>query len=368
MSGNQYFLYPVQPNPGFGGQGHSNRSNHPWGNGVAGRNGQPVQILGVITPAFDQPMFSQPFGLRPDQGAGVMPFPPGGIPGQGNPGQQALEQILGLIDRLIVAALRLIQGLYGGGQGGQPGLLGDGLQGQEGLDGGLDIGNTLNNPSNNGLDFQGPDNLDGQGRPRVSPFRPDRPSGVNDNAPVGRPGFPVAVAANQQARAYGDPHIDGADGEKFDFDDHGIYNLLQDRGLNINAEMAPAAGEKSVITNVGMNIGGSQVQMLPNGSMVINGRPVQLENGQTLQLPDGSTISKKGNDINIKTSEYDVKLTSRAKGQYFDVAVKSKEQGVLADGVAPSGILGETFDADDVRGGDTKHNHQFYRRRNIMAF
>lgn len=364
MTGNQYFLYPVQPNPGFGGQGHSNRSSHQWGSQLGGRGGQPVQILGVITPAFDQPMFAQPFGLRPDQGAGVMPFPPGGIPGQGNPGQQALEQILALIDRLIIAALRLIQGLYGGEQGGQPGLLNDGLQGQEGLDGGLDIGNTLNNqPGNNQ-----PVGFDGSGLPNGLPFRPDRPSGVNTNDAVGQPGLPGAVAANQKARAYGDPHIDGADGEKFDFDDHGIYNLLQDRGLNINAEMAPAAGEKSVITNVGMNIGGSQVQMLPNGSMVINGRPVQLENGQTLQLPDGSIISKNGNDINIKTSEYDVKLTSRARGQYFDVDVKSKQQGVMADGVAPSGILGETFDADDVRGGDTKHNHQFYRRRNIMAF
>jgi hypothetical protein len=313
---------------------------------------------------FDQPMFSQPFGLRPDQGAGVMPFPPGGIPGQGHPGQQALEQILGLIDRLIVAALGLIQNLYGGGQGGgQPGLLGEGAQGQEGLDGGLGIGNTLGNNSGN--------QWNQEGNPGVLPFRPDRPSGLSDlngNAPGGLPGLPGPVAANQQTRAYGDPHIDGPDGEKFDFNDHGIYNLLQDRGLNINGEMGPAAGEKSVITNVGMNVGGSQVQMLPNGSMVINGRPVQLENGQTLQLPDGSKISKKGNDITIQTSEYDVKLTSRAKGQYFDVAVKSKQQGVLADGVVPSGILGETFDADDVAGGDTKHNHQFYRRRSILAF
>jgi hypothetical protein len=179
---------------------------------------------------------------------------------------------------------------------------------------------------------------------------------------------PGAVAANQQARAYGDPHIEGGDGERFDFNEHGIFSLLEDRGLSLNAEMGPAAGEKSVITNVGLAVNNQRLQVLPNGTVILNGSPLALRENQPVTLPDGTRIVKQGNNVQVATNEYDLTFTSRAGGQYLDVAANTRAEGVASDGVAPTGILGETFDSDETAGSNTKHPPEFYRRRSLLAF
>jgi hypothetical protein len=274
---------------------------------------------------------------------------------------QAIDRLFAMIDQLIQAALTMLSQFHNLPLNGPNGL--NGLNGQDDAQNGL--GKKLPwDQDPNGLD-QGPNGQPGHRPDGGASFQQPHFGG---GKPQDWPDQPPIVAPDQKAIAYGDPHIKGADGEKFDFNDLGIYNVLQDKGLAINAEMAPAAGEKSVITNIGLKAGNQQLQLLPNGQVIIDGKPVNLQQGQQLQLQDGTVISKEGNDIKLKGREYDVTFKSRAKGQYFDVAVQSKSQGVATDGILPTGILGETFDGDDTAGSTTKHQPAFYRRQGLFAF
>ena len=49
----------------------------------------------------------------------------------------------------------------------------------------------------------------------------------------------------------------------------------------------------------------------------------------------------------------------------MDVKTKSRDQGVLSDGVAPTGILGETFQKENKKQG-LDNDVNSYSRRNIF--
>ncbi|MBY0403669.1 MAG: hypothetical protein K2X66_07195, partial [Cyanobacteria bacterium] len=134
------------------------------------------------------------------------------------------------------------------------------------------------------------------------------------------------------------------------------------KDVRVNAEMGPAAGEKSVITKSGLKLGNDNLEINPKGQIKINDQQVNLEEGQALRMRDGSLVTKKNGRIKVDTKEYSLNFIPRANGQYLDVEAKTRGIGVVSDGVPPSGILGETFDGNYGRQTKSKFNPEAYRR------
>lgn len=157
------------------------------------------------------------------------------------------------------------------------------------------------------------------------------------------------VEANKTARAWGDPHIEGANGKKFEFQELGTYNLLKDSNLNVNAQTAKWNNGTTVISDVGIKAGNDLVKISNGGIVNLNGENVTVNDGQSLQLIDGRQIKRTGNAYELNSNEYILKVLDN--GSHLDVNTTSKDVGVLSDGVAPTGILGETFDSTNTKSG-----------------
>jgi hypothetical protein len=187
------------------------------------------------------------------------------------------------------------------------------------------------------------------------------------------------VAANQTGMVRGDPHYYGGDGGKWDF--HGrhlaMFNLLSDTNLNVNTQyVASRPGmnlEKNMyLGNTRVNlykVGGKaySVQISVDGSAHINGRA--LRSGENITLANGTRISYTKNPKDklltilpsrgLRTTSAVLKVWT-AEGYYIelagfnaynrypshiDMAVRTSPNGVN-NGRMPSGVLGQSFDAD----------------------
>ena len=184
--------------------------------------------------------------------------------------------------------------------------------------------------------------------------------------PLPPPPPPQIVGANENAVMWGDPHIGDADradkannkATSFDVTDPGVFNVLEDKDVQLNAnfEKFPQWGP-TVTTEIGLNLKGNKVYIGKDGSTMVNGQA--LVYGKNITLPDGATVSVTGNKVKVATNpnsgEYDMEFEVVDSGQknpdgsaikYIDTKVSSRDKGVLFDGQAPKGILGEGFDAD----------------------
>jgi hypothetical protein len=180
--------------------------------------------------------------------------------------------------------------------------------------------------------------------------------------------LPKAYGVNETAAFWGDPHIVDADradktndkATSFDVTDAGLYNILEDKGIQYNAkfEKFPQWGP-TVATEAGINLNGAKVLVSADGTATVNGK--KLLDGETVTLKDGSKITDSGKGVKISTNptngEYDIELTAVDSGEkkpdgsplyYIDSKVSTRDKGVGFDGVAPKGILGEGFDEDGV--------------------
>lgn len=175
----------------------------------------------------------------------------------------------------------------------------------------------------------------------------------------GYPGYPITIppsqtiAGNQTSKMWGDPHIVSANGGKYDFQQLGTYNLLQDTGINLNANLTGTGvpGQPTYITEAGLTLPNAQLDVKTDGTATLNDgqSTLTLQDGQSIQLADGSTITKKGNIITATTPEYNIKIDAsnpeKVTTPHLNIAVDSGANGVMSDGIAPSGLLGETFSA-----------------------
>ncbi|OHB59177.1 MAG: hypothetical protein A2Y12_07245 [Planctomycetes bacterium GWF2_42_9] len=197
------------------------------------------------------------------------------------------------------------------------------------------------------------------------------------------------VSANKMARVWGDPHVEGANGKKFDFQDEGIYNLLDDKNVNINCKTGKWKDNTTVVKDVGIMAGDQYVKISvpdPTGQVTgfkmlgganieyrnfvsgptvsVNGKDVQLKDGETMDMPNGIKIKRAGNNYEVKGAEYDLTV-EYDKGGYLNLNANSSAAGVLADGVAPTGILGETFDPNNTKEG-LKNDIKAYERKDLF--
>lgn len=170
---------------------------------------------------------------------------------------------------------------------------------------------------------------------------------------------PPEYNSGDVSRYWGDPHLEGFDGEKYDVMGKGgnIYNMLSDKNVQYNTTFVdwgkPGKDgvQPTVIGEAGIQVGSNMVQFDRSGAApTVNGK--SLTKGQKVDLGEDQYAKWDGNDLTVKTTEYTIDLTVKAKdknGGYLDSSVKINE-GVnpLADGVAAHGLLGQT--ADGVEG------------------
>ena len=180
------------------------------------------------------------------------------------------------------------------------------------------------------------------------------------------------VAANAHARMWGDPHIDDADGGKYEFQETGIYNILEDKGLTINGSLNKGKdGASTYLTEAGLMVEGNKLHIGADGSMTYgpNGDTLNLKDGETQKLGPNSSVTRQGDTIRVNTPEYKVEFQANQndKGnRHLNVDIYSKEDGVNADGVLPTGLLGETFDEDTIAQNKVRLKASDYQRDSLF--
>ncbi|SMO45201.1 hypothetical protein [Paracoccus laeviglucosivorans] len=167
-----------------------------------------------------------------------------------------------------------------------------------------------------------------------------------DQASAAQPQKPIAGTA----RIWGDPHFIGADGDKFDVQGQAgkTYNLLSDKGFQMNGTFDKWGNDgATVVGRVGITAGSNYVQVDKTGNTIVNGQ--ELKDGQRIDLRDGGTAERKGNEIIVKKGEWEVNF--QANGDHLNMDIKTAN--AVADGVKPHGLIGQTFDGDGkARNGD----------------
>ena len=155
------------------------------------------------------------------------------------------------------------------------------------------------------------------------------------------------VQPNANGSVAGDPHFKGFNGSYFD--EQGIsgetYDLLSDKGIQINAEFQSWGGSTAtIIGEVGVMIDKDKLTINPMGQLPsLNG--TELEVGQTVPIGNsGATIttSSDGRLATLQTKEYEITFTSNPG--YIDVSVDTSADGVFTDWTMPRGLLGQTAD------------------------
>jgi hypothetical protein len=162
------------------------------------------------------------------------------------------------------------------------------------------------------------------------------------------------VAANEHAVLWGDPHI-----------------ILQDSNININGRFEGGAGKPTLMKETGLLLGNLEVDVKVDGTATLGTGPnaMELQDGKTIQLADGSTLTKHGKVITADTAEYHVVINAGldpTTNEHIDVSVDSKAHGVMSDGVAATGLLGESFDANNQTQTGTKLDPKAYQRASLL--
>ncbi len=194
---------------------------------------------------------------------------------------------------------------------------------------------------------------------------------ISNSNTYGTPIYPQPqnqpVAPSQTAFIWGDPHINEPDGGSYEIKGTGKFDLLKDTGLSLTADfgLLKSTGNASVMRNADLEVDGKKIHVGADGKTTLDG--VELNNNTFTSWGNGDQISKMSNGIiSIHTGEYDILLDSQsttddAKNKYLIISVTSGEKGVQADGKAPTGLLGETFDADSTQQTAPKQSIDQYR-------
>jgi hypothetical protein len=180
-------------------------------------------------------------------------------------------------------------------------------------------------------------------------------NGALDNSNSGFSNLGNIVAASETGTITGDPHFKGGDGGKYDVQGYPgkSYDLLSDTNLSYNGKFeAWGNNGATVVGSSAINVcdlGGSNFSSVTfdkTGVAKVNGQ--ELQDGQSVILADGGTATLNGKTLTVTTAEgYTIKQTAMPGG-YINSEVKTSALGVGTDNRMPDGLLGQTFDADDV--------------------
>ena len=195
---------------------------------------------------------------------------------------------------------------------------------------------TINGPVNGAIDIDG-----GSGDDTII---------INGGKQPEPPESEDPVAANEEGRIWGDPHFVGGDGGTYDVmgEDGKIYDLLSDSGLELRGQFEEVSDGVTYVGETGLTVGegmnSDHINFRKDGSASINGQ--SMEEGQTYDLIDGGTATLEDGKLTTTTAE-GYTIVQQAYGDHINIDVSTGENGV-DNGQMPGGLLGQTFDADDV--------------------
>ncbi len=193
------------------------------------------------------------------------------------------------------------------------------------------------------------------------------------------------VAANEHSSYWGDPHVADADrsdkGNKrqdnFVVKGDGIFNLLTDRNISLNAQHKKYDQFAIEVTDqIGLRIPHANITFSAYGTPQLNGEALAI--GEK-PLPNQSKIKWDGTTLSVTSSdssEYNVSVSIVDAGhknpdgsaiKYLDTDLSTKGAGVGNDGVMPSGILGEGFDEDNEARSALKKDLSTYKRNGLLG-
>ncbi len=183
------------------------------------------------------------------------------------------------------------------------------------------------------------------------------------------------VASKEKSSFKGDPHVKDVDGSDYLFMGVGKFNLLTDKDFTLNAKTVSANnGAYTLTSQIGANVGGNKITINADGTVTyVSGekgarKTTTLKDPDNVDLGNGASLTRSGDKIAINTTEYRSVFTvnNDAKGtKYINTDVYSRAAGVSADGQAPTGILGETFDEDTTAQTGLKNDISKYQVTNL---
>jgi hypothetical protein len=187
------------------------------------------------------------------------------------------------------------------------------------------------------------------------PVKPEVPK-VPEKEVVEPPKTPIKV--KEGASIKGDPHFIGAEGDKYDVQGEAgkTYNLLSDDGIQVNGTFGEwnVDGQGTIVNEIGITHNNDFIKIGLQGALEINDKPVTAD-GVHLN----GVITKAGSTITFKEEEYELLITDNQVQGHHYLNIEFKSENVVADGVLPHGLWGQTADGDNkTRDGDKGHYAQ----------
>jgi len=158
---------------------------------------------------------------------------------------------------------------------------------------------------------------------------------------------PPPVFGDGDGEYWGDPHLVGFDGEKYDVmgTPNDFYNMISDKNFQYNTQFKDWGNDTTVINKAGITIGKDKLEFDADADApTLNGTAIALNKKTT--LADGKSIALwNGTLFKVDSPEYEVQLSkdSDAKGKFLRSSA-SLVGDPFADGVKPHGLLGQTAD------------------------
>jgi hypothetical protein len=126
----------------------------------------------------------------------------------------------------------------------------------------------------------------------------------------------------------------------------GNVSLLRDKGISVVADQQDAGDGTTVIKSTNMRLGEDKASFDSDGSVTINGELLELEDGDSTTLDDGSVITRSGDDYTVSTDEYNISIANDGTSQ--DLDCNTTADGVESDEVAPTGLWGDIFATESL--------------------
>jgi hypothetical protein len=171
------------------------------------------------------------------------------------------------------------------------------------------------------------------------------------------------VAANEKTLLFSDGRIQEADGGHYKFRGAGTYSLLKDQGVDLRGNFEHVEGtDKLILNEAGLIIDNQLLNIRGDGNVSLsNGNTAyrKIEAGQSQDLGNGIQLSHHGKALQVKTAEYILTFNMDQPGiagdKAMNISFQTRENGVNGDNALPTGLIGETFDADKHPLSQNKH-------------
>lgn len=167
------------------------------------------------------------------------------------------------------------------------------------------------------------------------------------------PVVPPSYDGGTNGQYWGDPHLVGFDGEKYDVQGAAgkTYNMISDQNFQYNTKFESfGTSGANVVSQAGIKVGNDQIYYDRTiAAPTFNGTAMQT--GKAIKLDDGGNALWDGTTLKVNTKEYnvDIKKTLNAtNGNYLDSNITINNGGPYQDFVSPHGLLGQT--ADGIKG------------------